>query len=93
MFLVAKNPVGNAGDVTDLVLMPESGRSPEKRAWQSTLVFLPGESKGPRNLTYYSPLGHTEMDMTEATECTNILKASLVAQMENNLPSMQETQV
>ena len=31
------------------------------------LVFLPGESRGQRNLVDYSPQGRTESDMTEAT--------------------------
>ena len=39
-----------------------------RRAWQSTPVFLPGESYRQRSLTGYSPWGHIELDMTEATE-------------------------
>ena len=38
---------------------------PWKRAWQSTLVFLPGESHGQRRLGGYSPWGHIESDTTE----------------------------
>ena len=34
-------------------------------------VFLPGESRGQRSLAGYSPLGHKELDMTEATEHTH----------------------
>ena len=37
------------------------------RKWQPTLLFLPGESHGQRSLAGYSPWGHTELDMTEAT--------------------------
>ena len=46
------------------------GEDPLRRAWQSTPVFLPGESHGQRNLAGYSPWGHSELDMTEATEHT-----------------------
>ena len=38
-----------------------------KRAWQPTLVFLPGESHGQRRLVGYSPWSCKELDMTEAT--------------------------
>ena len=42
-------------------------KSPWRRAWQPTPVFLPGESHGQRSLVSYSPLGHEESDVTEAT--------------------------
>ena len=35
---------------------------PWRRKWQSTPVFLPGESHGLRNLVVYSPLGHKELN-------------------------------
>ena len=37
-----------------------------RRAWQSTLLFLPGKSHGQRSLASYSPLACKELDMTEA---------------------------
>ena len=37
------------------------------REGQPTLVFLPREFHGQRNLPSYSPQGHKEMDMTEVT--------------------------
>ena len=40
---------------------------PWRRAWQPTPVILPGESHGQRSLVGYSPRGHKELDMTEAT--------------------------
>ena len=40
---------------------------PWRRAWQTTSVFLPGESHGQWSLVGYSPWGHRESDMTEAT--------------------------
>ena len=36
-----------------------------RRAWQSTPVFLPGESHGQRIIVGTSPLGHEESDMIE----------------------------
>ena len=36
--------------------------------WQSTPVFLPGESHGQRSLVGYGPWGHRELDTTEATK-------------------------
>ena len=38
---------------------------PWRRAWQPTLVFLPGESHGQRSLAGYSPWGCKDSDMTE----------------------------
>ena len=43
---------------------------PWKRKWQSTPVFLPGESHGQRSLADYSPWDHEEFETTEATEQT-----------------------
>ena len=40
---------------------------PWRRKWQPTPVFLLGESYGQRGLRGYSPWGHKESDMTEAT--------------------------
>ena len=36
-----------------------------RREWQSTPVFLPGESHGQRSLVGYSPWDYKELDMTE----------------------------
>ena len=38
-----------------------------RRAWQPTPVFLPREPDGQRSLAGFSPQGHTESDITEAT--------------------------
>ena len=45
--------------------IPGSGRSPRRREWQPTPVFLPEESHGQRSLVGYSPQGHKELDTTE----------------------------
>ena len=38
---------------------------PQRRKWQSTPVFLPGESRGQRSLVGYSPWGCKDLDITE----------------------------
>ena len=44
---------------------PWVGKIPWRRAWQTTPVFLPGESHGPRSLAGYSPWGCKELNVTE----------------------------
>ena len=44
---------------------PWVGKIPWRRKWQPTLVLLPGESHGGRNLVGYSPWGREELDTTE----------------------------
>ena len=48
--------------------MLDVGKTPWSRKWQLTLVFLPRKFHGQRSLVGCSPSGHTELDMTEATE-------------------------
>ena len=43
---------------------------PLGRVWQSTPVFLPGESHGQRSLEGYSPWGFKESEMTEQLTLT-----------------------
>ena len=43
---------------------------PWRRKWQSTPVFLPGESHGRRSLVGYSPQGRRESDTTERLHLT-----------------------
>ena len=43
------------------------GKSPWRRTWQPTPVFLPGESHGQRRLVGYRPWGPKESDVTEVT--------------------------
>ena len=47
---------------------PWVGKILWRRAWQPTLVLLPGESHGQRSLVVYSPWGGKELDTTEMTE-------------------------
>ena len=44
---------------------PWVGKIPWRRKWQSTPVFLPGESHGRKSLVGYSPRGRKESDTTE----------------------------
>ena len=41
------------------------GKIPWRKEWQPTPVFLPGESRGQRNLVGYSPWGPKESGTTE----------------------------
>ena len=63
---MVKNPPAKAGDTGDMGSI-RVGKIPWRRAWQSTPVFLPGESHGQRSLAGYSPCGHKESDMTKNT--------------------------
>ena len=49
---MVKSLPANAGDVGSI---PGSGRFPRRRKWQSTQVFLPGESHGQGSLVGYVP--------------------------------------
>ena len=40
------------------------GMIPWRREWQSTPIFLPGESHGQRSLVGFSPRSHKDSDMT-----------------------------
>ena len=46
---------------------PWAEKIPWRRSWQSTPVFLPGESHGQRSLVGYSPWGCKGLDKTEIT--------------------------
>ena len=57
---MVKNLPANAGDIRDTSLIPgKIGKIPWRREWQSSPVFLPGESHGQRSLVGYSHrVGH-----------------------------------
>ena len=65
--LVVKNLPANAGNIMRHGFDPWVGKIPWRKAWQSTPLFLPGESPGQRSLVGYSPWGHRELDTTEVT--------------------------
>ena len=64
--LVVRNLPANAGDIRDVGLISESGRSPAG-GHGNLLIFLPGESHGQKGLEGYSPRGCKESDTTEPT--------------------------
>ena len=69
--LVVKNLPANAGDVRDMGLIPGSGRSLEvdMAAHSSILVWrIPWTEETWGEQLQYSPQGHKELDMTQATE-------------------------
>ena len=49
---------------------PWVGKIPWRRKALPNPVFLPGDSLGQRSLAGYSPYGHKDLDMTEATKHT-----------------------
>ena len=54
---VVKNRPANAGDIRHVGSIPQLGRSPWRRPWQLTPVFLPAESYGQRSLVGYRAYG------------------------------------
>ena len=52
-----KESACNPGDPGSI---PGSGKSPWKKEWQSTPVFLSGEFHGKRSLADYSPRGQSQ---------------------------------
>ena len=62
--LVKKNLLAN---MQEKQVRSRVGKIPWRRAWRPTPVFLLGESYRQRSLVGYSPWGHKESDMTEAT--------------------------
>ena len=56
--LMVNNLPASTRDARDMSLIPELGRRPWRRSWQPNPVFLPGESRGQRNLAGYSPWVH-----------------------------------
>ena len=71
--LGVKNKAAGAGDVMRCGFNPWVGKSPWKRKWQPTPVFLHGESHGQRSLVGYSPWGCKELDTTEHTHTICLL--------------------
>ena len=47
-------------------------KMPQRREWQPTPVFFPGEFRGQRSQAGYSPWGHKELDTTEQLAQTQI---------------------
>jgi len=52
---MVKNPPATTGNIMRHRFDPWVGRISWRRAWQPTLVVLPGESHGQRSLEGYNP--------------------------------------
>ena len=68
--ILPRFPDGSDGEeaacnAEELDSVPGWGRSPQGTEWQSTPVFLPGESYGQRSLVDYNPWRHKESDTIE----------------------------
>ena len=76
---VGKASTCNAGDAGRCELDLQVRKIPWMRAWQPTLVFLPGDSHLQRSLASYSPWDCKGSDMTEATEyaCMHSLRIGI----------------
>ena len=63
---VVKNPPAMQ-ETWDTWVTSLGQKTPWRRKWWPTSVFLPGESHGQRSLAGYSPWGHKESDTPENT--------------------------
>jgi len=54
---MVKNLPANAGDIGDTGSVPDIGKIPWSRKWQTTPVFLPRKFHGQRSLAVYNPWG------------------------------------
>ena len=86
--LVVKNLPVNAGDLRDGSTIPGSGRSPWRREWQPTPVFLPGESHGQRSLAGYSLQGCKESDTVELLTPSLLRPGNQQGSTESHQPSV-----
>ena len=70
---VVENPPANAGDTSSI---PGLGRSPWRRNWQPTPVFLPGQSYVQRNLLDYESTGSQRVGHNWVPVCTHTEKTN-----------------
>ena len=55
MAIAVKKLPADAGDIKRYSFNPRIGKMSWWKAWQSTSVFLPGDSQGQRTMVGYSP--------------------------------------
>ena len=63
---MVKNP-SPVQEIQERQVLSLGQKIPWRRAWQPTLVFLPGEFHGQSSPAGYSPWGHKESDTTKVT--------------------------
>ena len=68
---------------------PWVGKTPWRRKWQPSPVFLPGKFQGQRNVEGYSPWSHKESDATEQLS-THTHRDLLGSPVAGSLPSSVE---
>ena len=68
---------------------PWFGKTPWRRKWQPTPVFLPGQSHGQRSPRGYSPRGRKESDTTEGQQARSYLQVARL-KLHKGLPSHLE---
>ena len=68
--LVVNNPPAKQETQVQSLGWKDPPLPPQRRKWQPTLVFLPGESYGQRSLVGYSPWGRKESGTTERLTLT-----------------------
>ena len=64
---MVKNLSANAGDIRDVGLIPELGRSPDEGHGNPLQYSCLENPHGQRSLAGYSPRGRKKSDMTETT--------------------------
>ena len=64
---MVKNLPVNSGDIRDTGLIPELGRWPWRREWQTIPASVPRKSHGQRSLVGDSPKGRKESGIAEVT--------------------------
>ena len=70
---------------------PWVGKIPQRRVWQLTSIFSPGEFHGQRSLVGYSPQGCKESNTTETTQdsCMHDMDFPSVHQVLSTPPTVQ----
>ena len=62
----SKESTCNAGDLSSIAGLGRCPHAPsQRREWQPSLAFWPGEFCGQRSLVGYSPGGHKQSDAAE----------------------------
>ena len=72
--LVAQTTVKNSPTMQETEFNSWVGKISWRRKWHPAPVFLPGKSHGQRSMEGYSPWGHKESDVTEATSTRTLLR-------------------